>query len=268
MTCPSNPNQANLKCDSDAVTSRMIESSVITMEYVRNHTTIPVPRVHFHDSRCNNPLKAPFIVMDFVDGVPIPFSDLDAENETQASKIYKQLGQISYQLSKLRFDKIGGISTASNSQPVLGPKFWAGAQYGPFADTLKYYKSLTTQYWNHAASSIASSSLPDTWTWQTSSPSEKDLFTAYLHLQCFQLLHSEKLPPQFCLQHPDFKLRNFLVDGETVVGLIDWDKCATVPLAGYDPVAFAREGDEEMCLALFSAEEREDGGGWGGWEVV
>ena len=125
MTCPSNPNQANLKCDSDAVTSRMIESSVITREYVRNHTTIPVPRVHFHDSRCNNPLKAPFIVMDFVDGVPIPFSDLDAENETQASKIYKQLGQISYQLSKLRFDKIGGISTASNSQPVLGPKFWA-----------------------------------------------------------------------------------------------------------------------------------------------
>ena len=45
-----------------------------------------------------------------------------------------------------------------------------------------------------------------------------------------------------------------------MVGLIDWDKCATVPLAGYDPVAFAREDDEEMCLALFSAEEREDGG--------
>lgn len=51
------------------------------------------------------------------------------------------------------------------------------------------------------------------------------------------------------------------MDRETVVGLIDWDKCATVPLAGYDPVAFAREGDEEMCLALFSAEETEDGGG-------
>jgi len=276
ITCPLAPNRWNWTCDSDAVTARMIESSVITMEYVRNHTTIPVPRVHFFDSRCNNPLKTPFIVMDFIDGVPIPFSDLDSENETQASKIYKQLCQISYQLSNLRFDKIGGISTASNSQLVLGPKFWARAQYGPITDPHKYYKSLTTQYWNNAASSITSLSLPDTWTWQTSSPSEKDLFTAYLHLQCFRLLHSEELAAQFCLQHHDFKLRNFLVDGETVVGLFDWDKCATVPLAGYDPVAFAREDDEERCV-LHSFRQRRGkigemgrlggsiGRGWGSW---
>ena len=238
----------------------MIESSVITMEYVRNHTTIPVPRVHFHDSRCNNPLKAPFIVMDFIDGVPIPFSDFDPENETQATTIYKQLCRISCQLSKLRFDTIGSISKKPNSPLSLGPKFWNGAQYGPFTDPEEYYKTLTTQYWKYASSSITTSSLPDAWTWKTLSPSQKDLFTAYLHLQCFRLLHSEELAARFCLQHHDFKLRNFLVDGETVVGLIDWDKCATVPLAGYDPVAFAREGDEEMCLALFSAEEREDGG--------
>jgi hypothetical protein len=151
----------------------MIESSVITMEYVRSHTTIPVPRVHFHDSRCNNPLKAPFIVMDFIDGVPIPFSDLDPENQTQARKIYKQLCQISYQLSKLRFDTIGSISTKSNSQLSLGPKFWNGAQYGPFTDPQEYYKTLTTQYWNHASSSIATSSLPDTSTWQLPPPQKK-----------------------------------------------------------------------------------------------
>jgi len=62
--------------------------------------------------------------MDFIDGVPIPFShDFDPEDETQTRKLYKQLCQISYQLSNLQFNKIVSLATGTSpSQIVLGPR--------------------------------------------------------------------------------------------------------------------------------------------------
>jgi len=202
--------------------------------------------------------------MDFIDGVPIPFSNFDPCDTQRLTNVYKQICRISYELSKLRFDQIGSMSTTPDPYVVLCPKFsWNGTQYGPFSNAHEYYRTLASHYWKDTMSSMDTGILtlvPESWTWKNATASEKDLFTAFLHLQCLRLLDSEILGPQFCLQHHDFKLRNILIKGLRIVAVIDWDECGTVPLIGYDPVSFAFTDDLDMCLQIFSEVEEAQSG--------
>jgi len=215
------------------------------MEYVKNNTTIPLPKVYFCDSSHNNSLGAPFMVMDYIDGVPIPFSDIDLEHLPQVTKLYKPICHISYQLCRLRFNKIGSLYTGSPTDSIhtmeFRPKFrWDGVQYGPFTNVRDYYISLANRYWEDALSSMRGlmKHVPANWTWKDATNAEKHLFTAFPHLESLRLLLRSEHPlaTEICLEHHDLKLRNILVKEETVVGVIDWDECATVPFLGFNPV--------------------------------
>jgi hypothetical protein len=234
-------------------TSRMLQSSIDTMRYVKANSLMPVPEIYFYDTTCNNPIGASFIVMEFLEGVPIPYSDIDSENIEQTTKIYKQICLTAYQLLSVRFDQIGGVYMDSSTGVVIGPKFGSdGKAYGPINTTDEYYKTLVNEYWKSAVSSLgANYEVPENWNWKTATKFEREVFTAYLHLQCLSRLDISQLNNDFCLQHHDFHLRNFLVDKElNIVGVIDWDESSTIPVLGFDPLSFCpnRKSDRERCL--------------------
>jgi hypothetical protein len=236
------------------------------MRYVKANSLMPVPEIYFYDTTCNNPIGASFIVMEFLEGVPIPYSDIDSENIEQTTKIYKQICLTAYQLLSVRFDQIGGVYMDSSTGVVIGPKFGSdGKAYGPINTTDEYYKTLVNEYWKSAVSSLgANYEVPENWNWKTATQFEREVFTAYLHLQCHSRLDISQLNNTFCLQHHDFHLRNFLVDKElNIVGVIDWDESSTIPVLGFDPLSFCpnRKSDRERCLKYLAEIEIEQPSG-------
>ena len=170
----------------------MLESSVTTARYLRLHSQIPIPNIHFFDSSRQNPIGAAFIVMDFIDGIPIPYSEVDPENSQQLDKIYDQACHIAYELSTHCFDRVGALYELDASlATIIGPT-WDSRQNpcGPFTNAKDYYMTLSNGYWDEAQSSPHLSRLPlsENWNWNEANKSDRDLLTAFLHLKTFSLI--------------------------------------------------------------------------------
>ena len=267
IRCP--PQESDLKSEvwehslrTFAAVSSMIDSSVTTIKYVQTHSQIPVPTVHFYDSGYDNVFLAPYIVMDYIDGLPAPWSDIDLENEKQSTNFYSQLCGISLAMSKLRFRQSGYIQSISSDPPIIGALHeWDGKQYGSFQRAIDYYRQLVDNYWKHACGGCTTkATLPNDWNWTVALSEEKDLFTAYLHRACLAKLEKHEIDNEFCLRHIDLKFRNVLVKGEEIVGVLDWDECSCVPVIGYDPVPFADREERDKCMKIFSQLESDGGG--------
>jgi Phosphotransferase enzyme family len=244
-----------------------LESWVATTQYLYDHSSIMVPDVHFYDSSRTNPLGASYVVMDFIDGIPIPYSDIDEQSTEQMDKLYSQICNIVQQLSTHRFEHIGGLYEADLKYPqqvTVGPTFdLRGNPCGPFSTARDYYTTLTQRYWNEARAAPSISQLPlsETWSWDHANRSDKELFTAFLHIKALGMIDFDNYKDLNCLQHRDFKLRNILVDSDiNIVGVIDWDGVSTVPMLGYDPISFCLdvEGHKDRCIQLFAKWERID----------
>jgi hypothetical protein len=233
------------------------------MRYLKVHSEIPVPSVYMHDSTTRNPFGAPYIVMDFLPGSPVPVSDFDPQNLDQVAKVYDQICRISYKLLTLRFERIGSLYPSNNEgSVVIGPKDgFSGERYGPFDTAKEYHTALAQLYWDQSRNcALPQLPLPKTWEWASATTMEKDLFTAYLHIQCLSLVDYESDNFRFCFQHGELKLRNILVDAElNVVGVIDWDESSIVPTLSADPLSFCLENDDHIriCKELLAKCEAE-----------
>jgi len=86
-----------------------IASEVASMEYVAEHTRIPVPRVIAHDiTKDGNGVGSPYILMTKVEGAPLSsvWNDMD---DDKREFILRQVVDILLQLSSVRFDRIGAL---------------------------------------------------------------------------------------------------------------------------------------------------------------
>jgi hypothetical protein len=134
--------------------AQMLPSSIDTMRHVKARTTIPIPEVYIYDVTGNNALGAAFIVMEYLDGVPIPYHP-DLSYELLEHKLLKQICRIAYQLYSLRFTSIGGIYASPAGTLIIGPKFANdGKVIKLFSTAKEYYIALTNDYWNTAASTL------------------------------------------------------------------------------------------------------------------
>ena len=97
---------------------------VLVMRLIGEKTTIPVPEIKHWGPAAENPLKlGPFIIMDFIEGVPLDslLSNPNAEQHFRLIRedisddtievLYKQFAKILLQLFQLDFDWIGSLPT-------------------------------------------------------------------------------------------------------------------------------------------------------------
>lgn len=105
-----------------------VENEVHTIEYLRQHTTIPLPNVRCWGLAEESPQQlGPFIIMDFIQGTKLstfleqPNEDEDADmalnpdiDEKTLDIIYDQLADYILQMSRLEFPLIGTISKHSS----------------------------------------------------------------------------------------------------------------------------------------------------------
>lgn len=198
----------------------VLESKVQTMNYIKEHTSIPVPKVFHLDTTANNEISTPYIAMSYMSGRTVSRLWFDDSGHTPLEErrrnILRQLAQAMSQLNKLRFDKIGSLTASSQgSGHDLGPCYeWDEAEdgtisvasSGPFLTTTSFLK----RFWA-----------------PTNHKSPYAVGAAKLLEEMLPLLpHSS----EYVLAPPDFDSQNVMADEEgNITGLIDWDNVQTVP---------------------------------------
>ncbi|KAM3468169.1 hypothetical protein MY5147_008198 [Beauveria neobassiana] len=144
----------------------LMRSEVATLDYLARYSSIPVPRVIHHSCTDVNSIGVPYILMTVAPGVP--FAEhlsrvrlVGGQNPSDAAaQILRQLGKISFDLSNLRFDKIGSLWKKDDSfgvGEIRAPAFVTQDRYalsmetqrGPFSTEQDYYKALMDALFGH-----------------------------------------------------------------------------------------------------------------------
>ena len=230
--------------ESPTYKQHIMESEVATMNYVRRHTTIPVPEVYAFDTTSTNPAKSPYILMECIQGWRTPLK-LQELPDTVLRKILDQLANVLFQLSSLQFPKIGylhdDIDGGYRIDAMLDRK---GKRVGPYSSAAEYYRWRADQPLNRSNESLVD--LQDA------------LFHSYLYrLSLPFLMNGTRSAGPFPLAHNDLGVHNVLFDEDwKLVGVIDWSGACVVPWESFAP-------GEMACTACpFIKEGRGDGGWW------
>ena len=121
-------------CSYQQWSAEKVKNEVMVLEYLRENTSIPVPRVYHWGPAEDSPWKlAPFMVMEFVEGACLDDllkkpteSDQNSLilnpdiDQGKLERVYSQVADYMLQLSRLRFTSIGAISNDSGQWAVTG----------------------------------------------------------------------------------------------------------------------------------------------------
>jgi hypothetical protein len=89
-----------------------------TFFLVREHTTVPVPRVLAWDSDSLNPVGAEYIIMEKAAGVPL-FQQWGKMTKFDKLQLIKNLTKLECQLCSIQFPAYGGLYLRSSSTSLL-----------------------------------------------------------------------------------------------------------------------------------------------------
>ncbi|PFH45300.1 hypothetical protein AMATHDRAFT_44171 [Amanita thiersii Skay4041] len=210
-----------------------MESQALTMRFIKQNTTIPIPEIIHYDTTLDNELGAPFVLMSWLDGKSVSsvWHDSKCDAQTLATRrenilcsVAKAMGQLRFfnankvgelqfeptsgEDKKLRFKQITSMHSLHLDEETEDPVF---KELGPFNSTHEYLLALT----------------------RDSRPQRE--FIDYTKGQWKLLeLMIDAIPSRngerFLLSYADYDVQNFLVNPEgQLTGVIDWDGIATYP---------------------------------------
>ena len=225
------------------IEARALTSEALTMQFLKRETTIPLPEVYSYSSSLNNDLNCPFILMEYITGIPLHkcWYDPDASKEVREQHrvtALKDIASAMIQMNKFAFSQAGAPLFDSQENPTcVGPakKYDTHAMWnkrstnahsdetavycekGPFSDAKLHLLSML----DHRRPSTA--------------PVAGDAFG--LGVEILLRLFIDWIPsledassPGSVLSHPDLNIQNVLVSQEgNLRSLIDWDGVAAVP---------------------------------------
>lgn len=198
-----------------------LESQVQTINYIKEHTSLPVPTVFHLDTTAENEIGAPYIAMSYIGGCNVSRLWFDASGDTPLEErrrnILKQLAQAMSQLNRLRFDQIGSLVLSSQS---------GGHSLGPCYDWGETGGDRTTSVTSSGPFSIATSFLEHFWA-STNCKSPHAIGAAKILEEMLPLLPQSS---DYVLALPDYDSQNVMADEKgNITGVIDWDNVQTVP---------------------------------------
>ncbi|KAJ6109131.1 Aminoglycoside phosphotransferase [Penicillium sp. IBT 16267x] len=144
---------------------KLLASEAATLRYLRAHSNIPVPEVYDYCASSDNAIGIPFIFMSEAPGWPLskvwrPAGSSQPDLETPSkAKVLSQLGDITWKLSQLRFDKIGSLFEEDESFEIkeclsrghmLHGRYSLDIPRGPFTSEAEFYDSLVSAFSEHA----------------------------------------------------------------------------------------------------------------------
>ncbi len=215
---------------------RRLTAEAMTMRLLRRETTIPIPEIYAFDATFNNKLDCPFILMEYINGIPLQTgwfkgkASKDSVDRFRARAL-QDLSRAMVQLRKfvynkggsLLFDKEGNVASIGsvitvdhssnfNMTSVSNLEEPSVCEVGPFANSKAYL-------FRHLR--------------EKEDPRSKWDLGILRMLRVFAnwLPWNEwKEDLEFVLTHPNLNHQNVIVSAEgALLGLIDWDGVAAVP---------------------------------------
>ncbi|CAB4490060.1 unnamed protein product [Rhizophagus irregularis] len=237
-----------------------IASEVATMKYVAQNTRIRVPEVYAWDSKAQNDIKVPYILMERLPGKHL-YKIWDKLNAEQKRKILSQIVDVLSELWKCKFKKIGCIYRNSSNSirscmtflknlmfyktiqpfkigPIVSPLFYiegrneifdAPSYTGPFGSTRELFYTLIhkeKQFFTiHGVQELVEEDNLN----EADAKKRVDELKKKLDLLQSELSKDNPFDdsidkPTFALIHGDFDAQNILVDDDiNTIGIIDWE---------------------------------------------
>ncbi|KAI0800165.1 hypothetical protein C8Q74DRAFT_395222 [Fomes fomentarius] len=194
---------------------------MVALQYIVDHTSLPIPRVHAYDCDVKNVLRHPYMIMDFVHGTRLVdvWNELSWWNgERSKERLLASIAGYMIELSKLEFNSVGALDRSQPDQPYEIVPFShpvqddcapSDAVYGPYDSTHTYLLELLNAQIGE----------------ERPSPPY-----ALFRLLLGGLLDTRCNEPPHTLAHPDLDSQNIrLDDAGNVIAFIDWDGVRTEP---------------------------------------
>ena len=209
---------------------RELRAEALIMRLLKRETSIPVPEIFDYQASPDNELNCAFILMEFIDGEPLPSFWFDDSYPTEIveqrrARVLQDVASAMVQLNRFRFQKGGSIIFDDEGNPQVGPLRTVDfedpeeppevSETGPFDTQKDFYYSKFAQS-NHTGIARDKSSLG---------------LRKLLGLFFDWIPYNEDLSNgPFVLTHPDLDIQNIIVsrDGR-VAAIIDWDGVAAEP---------------------------------------
>ncbi|KAJ5544676.1 hypothetical protein N7535_006936 [Penicillium sp. DV-2018c] len=253
-----------------------VVNEVQIMEYLRQNTDIPIPRVYSWGLIAESPQHlGPFIIMDYVNGTLLStilkqpgqenmVLDPNIDNTT-LGKIYYQIAYYMFQLSQLTFVGIGAISKdhSSSAWHVSGRPLtynmnelvtvagYPGSQFptAPFDRASDYLRSVANEHLIHL------------WTQRNLADDTEIAQERFIARHRFAQLVTKYYPEDCGLSIPfcdDMRPSNMLIDPETlrITAILDFEFTNAMPAEfTYDPPWWLLLSGPEMWLERCAMEE-------------
>ncbi|KAJ9296886.1 hypothetical protein DTO271G3_5085 [Paecilomyces variotii] len=253
-----------------------VTNEVQIMEYLRQNTDIPVPRVHSWGLIADSPQQlGPFIIMDYVEGILLSsiLKQPDQEDmvlnpnidNTTLDKIYHQIAHYMLQLSQLTFPRIGAIARnhasgtwyvarrllTYNMNELATVAGYPAGQFpiAPFDRASDYLKSIANEHITHLWTQRNLADDPEI--------AQKRFIARHRFAQLIPKYCTEDSGP-FRLFCDDMRPSNMLVDPETlrITAVLDFEFTNAMPAEfTYDPPWWLLLSGPEIWLDRCSMEE-------------
>ncbi|KAJ5562903.1 hypothetical protein N7461_001664 [Penicillium sp. DV-2018c] len=202
------------------------------MQFIKERSDLPVPRVFAYEADENNPVKSAFILMELLPGIVA----MDAHGghkvhrgvipKEHRQNFYRSVANYHVQLTSLRLPKIGTIIRNHEGEYECGPLPGIG---GPFDTATAFFEAWADSVkfkWDNETITRMMERAPIS--------AERmitiiDNFPQQIKAMADRLSLCNDGP--FPLDHDDFLHSNIMVDEESfdVTGIIDWEGACTVP---------------------------------------
>ncbi|RTE74822.1 hypothetical protein BHE90_010740 [Fusarium euwallaceae] len=115
-------------------------SEIATMKTVREHTTIPVPKIFCFEASADQPFGYPFILMEYLGGCGSRDNLAEVVPAQYRAKVSKQMANVFSQLQNLTFSRIGPLWCGENAdQPVQIMEMDWHPSPGPLETSFEYF---------------------------------------------------------------------------------------------------------------------------------
>ncbi|KAF9651927.1 hypothetical protein BDM02DRAFT_3202718 [Thelephora ganbajun] len=233
-------------------------SEVATLSYIREHTSVPIPRVIAHSSTTENELGCEWILMERVPGVALEtvWSDMDLEMKGGETKL---IAGFVKQLRDLRrhFTAVGNLYfrediDTSNAAvrvvpvddekyvlgPIVTPYMFAGGRklrvsrnLGPYSNDAEYIAALAASELEDMKLLLSADAHSHDDFDEDLAEDAEDIIEVLNELQAISTAVFPSRPRRFAIHHHDLSLANILVDPATyeITGIVDWECVGTRP---------------------------------------
>ena len=199
----------------DIIETSML-SEIATMRFISARTEIPVPRVYGFDVSGDNPFGFRYIFLQTLPGQLLNTTFSESVPVNQQDKVADQLAKYYFQLSRLRFDRIGRLWSGTLADDEVSIIPISGMR--SFATSLEYFYTLRSEE-NRAIKAEHS----DDMQWITAARILEQALTS--------MIVKDYIYGPFPLCHIDLHYHNILLDEDfNITGILDWGGAQTVPL--------------------------------------